>query len=211
MSRRRCCLCFWLDGLDEVQKGQFSHLDHDNQNNAEDNLAFLCFDHHDEYDTRSSTAKGLKIKEVKEWRDELYKEMEYRFQLLRRPKLRLTLKKIEKTSVHADSFSAYFELHNDGDALARHPIVTFHLPEHVTAAPVGKGWIIQKSRDFFEPNGQVGIAELDDTRILPDHSIEFFGMFIPEDAYPEGSMVKLRYRIDAEGMIPIRGEVVGET
>ena len=78
-SRRRCCLCFWLDGVDEVQKGQIAHLDQNNQNAQEDNLAFLCFDHHDEFDGKTRIAKGLKETEVKSWRDELYKEMEHRF------------------------------------------------------------------------------------------------------------------------------------
>ena len=48
-SRRRCCLCFGLKGEDEVKKGQLAHLDGDNENFAEGNLAFLCFEHHDEY------------------------------------------------------------------------------------------------------------------------------------------------------------------
>ena len=78
-SRRRCCLCFWLKGIDEVQKGQIAHLDQDNANPAEENLAFLCFDHHDDYDGTTRLAKGLKPNEVRHWRDELYREMEYRF------------------------------------------------------------------------------------------------------------------------------------
>jgi|JI10StandDraft_1071094.scaffolds.fasta_scaffold38193_4 hypothetical protein len=78
-SRRRCCLCFWLDGEDGVKKGQLAHLDGDNENPAEDNLAFLCLEHHDEYDTIPRLSKGLREREVRKWRDELYKEMEYRF------------------------------------------------------------------------------------------------------------------------------------
>jgi hypothetical protein len=78
-SRRRCCLCFWLEGKDEVQKGQIAHLDGDNENNAEDNLAFLCFVHHDDYDGTTRLAKGLRMDEVKHWRDELYREIAYRF------------------------------------------------------------------------------------------------------------------------------------
>lgn len=78
-SRRRCCLCFWLDGVDEVVKGQIAHLDHNNENADEGNLAFLCYDHHDEYDGQTSTSKGLKLNEVRRWRDELYREMAYRF------------------------------------------------------------------------------------------------------------------------------------
>jgi len=67
-SRRRCCLCFWLDGRDEVLKGQFAHLDGDPENNAEDNLSFLCLEHHDEYDGRTRIAKGLRESEVRHWR-----------------------------------------------------------------------------------------------------------------------------------------------
>ena len=72
-SRRRCCLCFWLEGVDEVQKGQIAHIDQNNQNAARDNLAFLCLDHHDELDSRTKQSKGLTSAEVKKYRDELYK------------------------------------------------------------------------------------------------------------------------------------------
>jgi len=72
-------LCFWLDGVDEVQKGQIAHLDQNNQDAQESNLVFLCLDHHDEYDGTTRIAKGLTEAEAKTWRDELYKEMEHRF------------------------------------------------------------------------------------------------------------------------------------
>jgi hypothetical protein len=78
-SRRRCCLCFWLEGIDNVVKGQIAHLDQNPENADEQNLVFLCYDHHDEYDSRTSTSKGLREGEVRKWRDELYREMEYRF------------------------------------------------------------------------------------------------------------------------------------
>src|SRR5690242_12780648 len=58
-SRRRCCICFGLKQDSTEKKGQIAHLDHDPSNNAPDNLAFLCFDHHDQYDTPPSQAKGL--------------------------------------------------------------------------------------------------------------------------------------------------------
>lgn len=77
-SRRRCCFCFWLQGVDEVQKGQIAHLDQDRQNNSEDNLVFFCLEHHDEYDGKTSQSKGLRESEARHWRDELYREMRYR-------------------------------------------------------------------------------------------------------------------------------------
>jgi DNA-binding transcriptional ArsR family regulator len=56
----------------EVTTGQIAHLDHDHSNNAPDNLAFLCLQHHAEYDSRSRQAKGLTIAEVKAYRKELH-------------------------------------------------------------------------------------------------------------------------------------------
>src|SRR5436190_20319186 len=56
--RRRYCLCFWLSGRDEVVKGQIAHLDHNNENSAVTNLVFPCYEHHDEYDGRTSTSKA---------------------------------------------------------------------------------------------------------------------------------------------------------
>lgn len=71
-SRRRCALCFGLEGDISRKRGQIAHLDHDRTNNALDNLAYLCLPHHDEYDTRPSQSKGLQLREVKFHRSALY-------------------------------------------------------------------------------------------------------------------------------------------
>ena len=70
-SARRCCLCFGLKNDSEPKKGQIAHLDHDPFNPDPDNLAWLCFDHHNEYDSRQSQGKGFTIQEVREYRDRL--------------------------------------------------------------------------------------------------------------------------------------------
>src|SRR5687768_11826890 len=70
-SRRRCCLCYGLTRDSEIKRGQIAHLDHNPSNNNADNLAFLCFDHHDEYDARRSQSKGFTVTEVKVFRAEL--------------------------------------------------------------------------------------------------------------------------------------------
>jgi hypothetical protein len=75
-SRRRCCICFGLHRDDKLKKGQVAHLDQNRDNNDPDNLAFLCFDHHDEYDGQTSTSKGLTTAEVKRYRQELYDHFE---------------------------------------------------------------------------------------------------------------------------------------
>jgi Leucine-rich repeat (LRR) protein len=72
LSRRRCCLCFGLNGDFGEKKGQIAHLDHDRTNNKLENLAFLCLEHHDSYDSKTSQSKGIKEKEVKNYREELY-------------------------------------------------------------------------------------------------------------------------------------------
>lgn len=72
MSGRRCCVCFGLHGDTSVKRGQIAHLDRDPSNNSVENLTFLCLDHHDEYDSRTSQSKGLTIREIKRHRHGLY-------------------------------------------------------------------------------------------------------------------------------------------
>jgi hypothetical protein len=71
-SRRRCCVCLAVRRDEAEKTGQIAHLDHDPSNNAFENLAFLCLEHHDQYDSRTSQSKGLTIEEVKRYRDELF-------------------------------------------------------------------------------------------------------------------------------------------
>lgn len=71
-SRRRCAICFGLDRDADPKKGQIAHIDKDSSNDAFDNLAFLCLDHHDAYDSQTSQAKSFRPKELKHYRDELY-------------------------------------------------------------------------------------------------------------------------------------------
>lgn len=78
-SRRRCCICFGLNRNTDIKSGQIAHLDKNNNNNDEENLAFLCFDHHDEYDSVTSQRKSITIGEVKEFRSELYRTINKAF------------------------------------------------------------------------------------------------------------------------------------
>lgn len=71
-SRRRCCLCYFLDRNEKEVEGQIAHLDRDHANSAEDNLAYLCLAHHNRYDSRTSQSKGYKESEVRQYRDRLY-------------------------------------------------------------------------------------------------------------------------------------------
>src|SRR5712691_6597571 len=74
-SARRCAICFGLQSDLSTKKGQIAHLDGNRANNTEDNLAFLCFNHHDEYDSMTSQSKGLTEQEVKVYRERLYQRV----------------------------------------------------------------------------------------------------------------------------------------
>lgn len=75
-SRRRCALCYGLERCKEVTNGQIAHIDRDSSNATFDNLVFLCLDHHDKYDSKTSQSKNFTPNELKQYRDELYSDLE---------------------------------------------------------------------------------------------------------------------------------------
>jgi hypothetical protein len=74
-ARRRCCICFGLNRDIPIKPGQIAHLDRSSANNVEDNLAFLCFNHHDQYDSTTRQSKNFTLLEVKQFRSELHAAM----------------------------------------------------------------------------------------------------------------------------------------
>ncbi len=70
-SRRRCCICYGLNRDLGIKKGQIAHIDQNRGNNKPENLVFLCINHHDEYDSRTSQSKGIQRKELESYRTEL--------------------------------------------------------------------------------------------------------------------------------------------
>lgn len=70
-SRRRCCICYGLHRDLKVKQGQIAHLDRNAENDDEDNLAFICLEHHDWYDTNPSQSKRATAEEVRHFREEL--------------------------------------------------------------------------------------------------------------------------------------------
>jgi len=75
-SARRCALCFGLSGDLSEKRGQLAHVDQNRDNHAEDNLVYLCLDHHDQYDSTTRQSKGLTEGEVRGYRDRLYRAVE---------------------------------------------------------------------------------------------------------------------------------------
>lgn len=78
-ARRRCCICFGLNRDTSIKQGQIAHLDGNSGNSVEDNLAFLCFDHHDQYDSTTRQSKNFTPHEVKEFRSELHSAIKLAF------------------------------------------------------------------------------------------------------------------------------------
>ena len=74
-SRRRCALCYGLDGDTTEKAGQIAHVDRDAENTAEENAAWLCLEHHARYDSRSQQAKGHTPEELLAYRTMLYEHM----------------------------------------------------------------------------------------------------------------------------------------
>lgn len=67
-------MCVFLDGRDAVVRGQVAHVNRDSSDARLENLAWLCFNHHDEYDSRTSQSKGLTEGELRHWRDQLVRK-----------------------------------------------------------------------------------------------------------------------------------------
>jgi hypothetical protein len=70
--KRRCCLCFFLEGRENVRRGQIAHINRKRNDSRFENLVFLCFDHHDEYDGKTRQSKAFTPSEVRNHRDHLY-------------------------------------------------------------------------------------------------------------------------------------------
>lgn len=75
-SRRRCALCFHIDGSLTEKHGQIAHLDRNPANYTQDNLAFLCLTHHSLYDSRTSQHKNYTMSEIKKAREDLYRAIQ---------------------------------------------------------------------------------------------------------------------------------------
>jgi uncharacterized membrane protein YgcG len=75
-SRRRCAVCYGLEHDLRVKRGQLAHLDQDSSNSNPENIVFLCFDHHDEYDSTTRQSKKLTHGEILTYHRQLIAELE---------------------------------------------------------------------------------------------------------------------------------------
>jgi|HubBroStandDraft_6_1064221.scaffolds.fasta_scaffold432404_1 hypothetical protein len=71
-SRRVCAFCYYFEKDSRVKvRGQIAHVDRDPSNINLENGAYLCKEHHDEYDSISQQSKRLNPAELKEARESL--------------------------------------------------------------------------------------------------------------------------------------------
>lgn len=75
-SGRRCAFCFGWNRDTRIKSGQICHVDRNPVRNGFDNLAFLCLEHHDLYDSKPSQSRGITQDELRQYRDELYDHIE---------------------------------------------------------------------------------------------------------------------------------------
>lgn len=88
--RRRCCLCVYLNDDRSVKAGQIAHIDRDSSNSNISNLAWLCLEHHDQYDSRTSQSKGMIPGELIKYKSAL--ENECRSESMLEPNERLRVR-----------------------------------------------------------------------------------------------------------------------
>lgn len=72
LSKRRCCLCFFLDEIKKQRKEQIAHLNHNPNDPRFENLVYLCFEHHSDYDSTTSQSKNYTGDEIRQYRNKLY-------------------------------------------------------------------------------------------------------------------------------------------
>ena len=72
-SRRICAFCFYFENDSQTKtRGQIAHIDRDPTNAELENGAFLCKDHHDEYDMKSAQSQRLSPAELKQAQTNVY-------------------------------------------------------------------------------------------------------------------------------------------
>jgi hypothetical protein len=75
---RRCALCYALKGdVRAKPNGQIAHIDRNPANCAPGNAAYLCLNHHDEYDGTRRQSKRFKPDELKQYQSQLYEAVQY--------------------------------------------------------------------------------------------------------------------------------------
>ncbi|MDP1895491.1 MAG: hypothetical protein Q8K87_15335 [Hydrogenophaga sp.] len=113
-SKRRCALCFGLNGDTSERPGQIAHLNGDHADSRLENLVWLCLEHHDKFDSKTSQTKNYTQIEVRNYRDSLHRM--YSLSEYSQEDIQLTRRYLNE---YAQLF-AYISNENEGLALQIH-------------------------------------------------------------------------------------------
>lgn len=74
-TRRRCCLCYFLNDDKRVKRLQIAHINQKRNDSDVSNLVPLCLDHHDEYDSTTRLSKKISEYELRKYKELLLSEI----------------------------------------------------------------------------------------------------------------------------------------
>ena len=176
-SRRRCCLCAFWDKDYTQKEGQIAHIDRDPSNAAEDNLAYLCFPHHNQYDAKQLQGKNITPKELLHARDELYCQTNPDSQTLFSVLLKLNREFDSYTEEEQQTFLTYVQ-----DTLGKHGNIEVTQKSRGCVSLTVKLTAGETSRLFsavedgaFEPHGLID-ARIVDVE-MPPPAVEFWATY----------------------------------
>ena len=150
LSKRRCCLCFGLNADLDEKKGQIAHLDKNPSNNSLNNLAFLCLEHHDAYDSKTSQSKNFTMSEVKQYRTDLIAHFESDPDSVVES---AGEGEADFRTAHAEPLQGYVHLPNEMSAALRRFLPNYDIP---TASDLAADWSLYFDPDTFFPIGCSG-------------------------------------------------------
>ncbi|PCJ84320.1 MAG: hypothetical protein COA57_09450 [Flavobacteriales bacterium] len=147
LSARRCCLCYGVDHDINEKEGQEAHLDKDPSNFDINNLAWMCLRHHTLYDSKTSQHKNYQIHEVKNYRNELYKEIAEK-------RIRLEETEIKSTN-RQDYYQRFSEKYIGRDKNVKHVLDFLNNPDqHFMllhgVGGMGKSHLLSECRERFD-------------------------------------------------------------
>lgn len=158
--RRRCCMCYSLNRDNRLKQGQIAHIDRKNTNSTIDDLAFLCLEHHDEYDTKRSQSKNYTPSELRRYKAELEKYISEEW-----------AKPIVSSDLKVDIFSGkYFHVRKNAEA-------------NIEIKYVGGNLLQISGMSFYGTEREYGpnMGELDCIAKIEDNKAVFIDKFEDEE------------------------------